>query len=131
MPSVASLDHLVLTVAKVSATVSFYTDVLGMRAEEFHPADGSIRTALKFGDQKINLHPAEGPFEPKARHPLPGSADLCFLTRETLENWTGHFSRLGIPIESGPVARTGATGPIISLYIRDPDGNLIEIASKA
>lgn len=131
MPDVSTLDHLVLTVADIPATVAFYSKILGMQAEEFHPADGSTRTALKFGTQKINLHPAERPFEPKAQHPAPGSADLCFLTDQTLETWTHHLSQLGVPIEDGPVARTGATGPIMSIYIRDPDGNLIEIGTVA
>ena len=130
MPSVASLDHLVLTVADIPATVGFYTEVLGMQIEEFHPADGSTRTALTFGRQKINLHPADRPFEPKALHPVPGSADLCFLTDQSADEWTDHLAQLGIPIEEGPVTRTGATGPILSIYVRDPDQNLIEIGTK-
>ncbi|SLN15090.1 Virulence protein [Falsiruegeria litorea R37] len=130
MPSVASLDHLVLTVVDIPATVAFYVDVLGMRVEEFQPADGSPRTALKFGRQKINLHPAERPFDPKAMHPLPGSADLCFLTDHTAEDWLDHLSQLSIPIEEGPVTRTGATDPILSIYVRDPDNNLIEIGTR-
>lgn len=130
MPSVASLDHLVLTVADIPATIAFYTGVLGMQVEEFHPADGSTRTALTFGRQKINLHPADRPFEPKARHPVPGSADLCFLTDQSAEAWTDHLTQLGIQIEEGPVTRTGATGPILSIYVRDPDHNLIEIGTK-
>ncbi|WP_164660366.1 VOC family protein [Tropicibacter sp. Alg240-R139] len=130
MPSVTSLDHLVLTVADIPATVAFYTDVLGLLVEEFHPADGSTRTALKFGRQKINLHSAKRPFDPKARHPLPGSADLCFLTDHTINEWTQHLFQLEVPIEDGPVDRTGASSPIMSVYIRDPDGNLIEIGVK-
>lgn len=79
-PRVTALDHLVLTVADMAATVDFYTGVLGMTAETFRPADGSTRHALKFGAQKINLHPVAAPFEPKPAHPGPGTADLCFLT---------------------------------------------------
>jgi len=128
MPKIDSLDHLVLTVADISATVAFYRDVLGMQVTEFKPADGSVRKALKFGQQKINLHAARGPFEPKAKSPTPGSADLCFLSTEPLADWIAH---LGDRIEEGPIARTGATGPIMSIYLRDPDGNLIEIANRA
>lgn len=130
MPAVASLDHLVLTVTDMADTIAFYADVLGMQVEEFRVSDGSIRLALKFGSQKINLHPADGPFDPKARHPLPGSADLCFLTEHSLDVWASHLAANGISIEEGPVARTGATGPIQSIYTRDPDGNLIEIGMR-
>ena len=127
MLRVTSLDHLVLTVADVARTVRFYVDVLGMEAEVFHPAAGSVRTALKFGQQKINLHPLKG-FEPKAQRPTSGSADLCFLVDGSLDDWAAH---LGPLIEEGPIARTGATGPIMSLYLRDPDGNLIEVSVPA
>ncbi|MCA0870884.1 VOC family protein [Seohaeicola saemankumensis] len=128
-PRVTTLDHLVLTVADLAATVHFYTDVLGMRAETFSPADGSTRTALQFGAQKINLHPASAPFDPKALCPTPGSADLCFLTDTDLGDWQRHLHAMGVAIEEGPVQRTGATGPILSIYIRDPDENLIEIST--
>jgi catechol 2,3-dioxygenase-like lactoylglutathione lyase family enzyme len=123
-------DHLVLTVADIDATVEFYTQVLGMVAEEFRPADGSLRWALKFGGQKINLHLAGAEFEPKAQKPVPGSADLCFLSSARLSEWALHFAALGVKIEDGPVRRTGAKGPILSIYLRDPDGNLIEIANR-
>ena len=126
---VTSLDHLVLTVADIGATVAFYTTVLGMRAERFQPADGTTRTALSFGAQKINLHRAGAEFEPKAATPTPGSADLCFLTETPLTDWQAHFAAHGIVVEEGPVTRTGATGPILSLYLRDPDGNLIEVST--
>jgi len=125
---VKSLDHLVLTVADVDATRAFYERVLGMRAERFSPADGSTRWALSFGDQKINLHPADAPYHPNARVATSGSADLCFLTDVPLADWEAHFAREGVPIEEGPVARTGAMGPLLSLYVRDPDGNLIEVS---
>lgn len=129
MPAVISLDHLVLTVADLEATLAFYGDVLGMRAEQFQAADGSVRWALLFGDQKINLHPADGVFAPHAARPVPGTADLCFLSPDPLEAWGKHFAACDVLVEEGPIARTGATGPIMSLYVRDPDGNLIEIAN--
>ncbi len=129
--NVASLDHLVLTVADIDATVAFYERALGMTSESFRPADGTVRTALKFGHQKINLHRAGAEFEPKAQAPRPGSADLCFLTNTPLADWQAHLARLGIAIELGPVPRTGATGPITSIYLRDPDGNLIEVSVPA
>ena len=130
-PSVTALDHLVLTVSDQDRSAAFYTRMLGMEAEIFRPADGSTRMALKFGAQKINLHVAGREFDPKARVPMPGSADLCFLSGVPLADWMAHFEKAGVPVEQGPVARTGATGPIISVYIRDPDGNLIEISNRA
>jgi len=126
---VTNLDHLVLTVGNLDATLAFYCDVLGMTREDFQPADGSTRTALKFGTQKINLHVSGSEFDPKSARPTPGSADLCFLTDTPLANWIAHFASLGITILEGPVARTGALGPITSLYVRDPDGNLIEVST--
>ncbi len=128
-PTLASLDHLVLTVADIPATCRFYEDVLGMTATRFSPADGSTRWALSFGTQKINLHKAGAEFDPKAAFPTPGSADLCFLSETPLSEWQDHLAAKGIPIENGPVPRTGATGPILSIYIRDPDGNLVEISN--
>ena len=120
---------MVLTVDDPDRTVAFYRDVLGMLPEEFRPGDGSVRRALKFGVQKINLHAAASPFEPKALAPLPGSADLCFLSDQPLDAWQAHFDAYGVTLEAGPVRRTGATGPIMSLYVRDPDGNLIEVSN--
>jgi catechol 2,3-dioxygenase-like lactoylglutathione lyase family enzyme len=125
---IAALDHLVLTVASVEASGAFYARVLGMEVETFRPADGTTRTALKFGAQKINLHQAGREFEPKAAAPAPGAGDFCLLTEAPLEDWIVHLAAEGVPVELGPVPRTGATGPIRSLYIRDPDGNLVEIA---
>ena len=116
-----------LTVRDLGATVRFYQDGLGMRLEEF----GDGRYALHFGAQKINLHLAGREFEPKAAMPTPGSADLCFLTGRPLAEIGARLAALGCPILAGPVARTGATGPILSIYVRDPDGNLIEIATRA
>jgi catechol 2,3-dioxygenase-like lactoylglutathione lyase family enzyme len=119
------LDHLVLTVRDLEATTDFYQRALGMRRETF----GAGRVALHFGRQKINLHPAGGEFDPKAVRPTPGSADLCFITETPIEAAQAHLEACGIPIEEGPVARTGAQGPIVSLYLRDPDGNLIEVSN--
>ena len=128
MPSVESLDHLVLTVADLGRTVRFYVDVLGMQEQRFGAADGTQRVALTFGRQKINLHQAGAEFAPHAAAPAPGTADLCFLTKEALATWQAHFAALGVAVEEGPVTRTGATGPIRSLYVRDPDCNLIEVS---
>jgi len=120
------LDHLVLTVRDLNATIAFYTRVLGMEEVIF----GENRKALTFGTQKINLHEAGQEFEPKAMHPTPGSADLCFLTPEPLSRVVMHMGICGIDILEGPIQRTGAQGPLESIYIRDPDGNLIEIANQ-
>ncbi|MBM4181093.1 MAG: VOC family protein [Betaproteobacteria bacterium] len=122
-PRVDTLDHLVLTVADMEATVRFYTQVLGMQLERF----GEGRLALRFGSQKINLHPAEAPLRPHAARPTAGSGDLCLRTRRPPAEWVGHLAALDVAVELGPVARTGAEGPMTSLYVRDPDGNLVEI----
>jgi catechol 2,3-dioxygenase-like lactoylglutathione lyase family enzyme len=119
------LDHLVLTVADVNATVEFYAHVLGMQAVTF----GAGRTALAFGHSKINLHRAGHEFEPKALHPTPGSADLCLIAADPLERVIGELAAHGVPVEDGPVERTGATGRILSVYFRDPDQNLIEVSN--
>jgi catechol 2,3-dioxygenase-like lactoylglutathione lyase family enzyme len=118
------LDHLVLTVADIEATCAFYERVLGMRRVTF----GAGRVALQFGRQKINLHQAGREFEPKALRPTPGSADLCFLAAIPLEAVIAHLAAAGVAIEEGPVAHSGALGPIRSVYLRNPDGNLLEIA---
>lgn len=121
------LDHLVLTVRDIEATIAFYTHVLGMEAVTF----GEGRKALRFGRQKINLHEAGHEFAPYAAAPTPGSADLCLLTSLPIERVIAHITSCGIPIELGPVPRAGAMGAILSIYLRDPDGNLIEIANEA
>ncbi|MDQ0861055.1 VOC family protein [Bacillus sp. V2I10] len=121
---IKQIDHLVLTVKDIEETIKFYTIFLGMKEETF----GLGRKALCFGFQKINLHEAGNEFEPKAKHPLPGSADLCFISDENIEKVITHLRKNNVMIEEGPVKRTGALGPILSVYIRDPDQNLIEIS---
>jgi catechol 2,3-dioxygenase-like lactoylglutathione lyase family enzyme len=128
---VRAFDHLVLTVKSVPETVRFYTQVLGMRGMQFDAADGSRRWALMFGQSKINLHQAGREFEPKAAQPATGTADICFLTDAPLGEWMAHLTTHQVDILEGPVKRSGATGPITSLYLRDPDGNLIEVAVPA
>jgi catechol 2,3-dioxygenase-like lactoylglutathione lyase family enzyme len=123
---ITGLDHVVLTVRDLTASVRFYVEGLGMALCEFE--DG--RKALHFGAQKINLHVSGREFEPKAQAPTPGSADLCFLTDSPLDEVARHLQVQGHPVIEGPVERTGAQGPIVSIYLRDPDGNLIEIANR-
>ncbi|WP_224390318.1 VOC family protein [Pseudonocardia sp. ICBG1293] len=120
------LDHLVLTVADVDVTLAFYTRVLGMEAVEF----GGGRRALAFGPSKINLHEAGREFEPKAERPTPGSADLCLITLDPLEQVQRDLAEAGVAVEEGPVERTGARGRLRSVYLRDPDRNLIEISNE-
>jgi catechol 2,3-dioxygenase-like lactoylglutathione lyase family enzyme len=120
---IAALDHLVLTVASIDNTVAFY-EVIGMRAETF----GEGRLALRFGQQKINLHQAAAEFEPHALRPVPGSGDLCFLVEDSLDDVARVLADAGLAIELGPVEREGAAGVIESLYLRDPDGNLVELS---
>lgn len=124
--NISHLDHLVLTVADIETTVDFYTRVLGMQVVTF----GEGRKALTFGNQKINLHQAGYEFEPKAERPAPGSADLCFIVATSLDDVIAHLNEHGVAIIEGPVQRTGATGPIRSVYLRDPDLNLIELSNQ-
>ena len=119
------LDHFVLTVRDIDVTIGFYQTVLGMAPVTF----GAGRKALTFGQSKINLHPADAPIVPHANHPVPGSADLCFVTSEPIASVIDHLRNCGVTVEDGPVQRTGAIGPITSVYLRDPDGNLIEIST--
>lgn len=119
------LDHLVLTVADLTRTIDFYAGVLGMEEVTFE--DG--RKALAFGRSKINLHEAGHEFEPKARQAVPGSADLCFITEDPLDEVIATLREHGVAILEGPVDRTGAAGTIRSVYVRDPDGNLVEISN--
>lgn len=120
------LDHLVLTVADIDRTVSFYQSVLGMKKVEY----GGGRVALQFGDQKINLHKYKEEFSPKSHSPTPGSADLCFITDTKIDQAIAHVRKVGVEILEGPINRTGANGPILSFYFRDPDQNLIEVANE-
>jgi catechol 2,3-dioxygenase-like lactoylglutathione lyase family enzyme len=122
---IEGLDHLVLTVADIDRTCAFYTRVLGMEVVIF----GGGRTALKFGQQKINLHPTDNIPGLVADQPTPGSADLCFITATPLPEVTAHLEDCGVPIVAGPAPRAGAIGAIQSVYIRDPDRNLIEISN--
>jgi catechol 2,3-dioxygenase-like lactoylglutathione lyase family enzyme len=119
------LDHLVLTVRDIAATCDFYSTVLGMQVVTF----GAGRKALAFGQQKFNLHEAGREFEPKAEAPTPGSADLCLIAHGPLDAVIGHLRACGVPVLEGPVQRTGALGPITSVYFRDPDRNLIEVST--
>ncbi|MEM8722910.1 MAG: VOC family protein [Cyanobacteria bacterium P01_G01_bin.39] len=122
---IKSLGHLVLTVRDIQKTCEFYHQILGMEVIVF----GENRTALKFGNQKINLHQLEPKIEPRANEPTPGSADLCLITKIPIEQVMKHFYANNISIVLGPVERTGAVGKIESIYIRDPDLNILEIAN--
>jgi len=118
------LDHLVLTVKDIEATCKFYSTVLGMEIVTF----GSGRRALSFGNQKLNLHEAGREYQPHAKYPTPGSADLCFISAMPLSSVLDHLHACAVRVVEGPVERTGATGKIRSVYVRDPDQNLIEIS---
>ena len=123
------LDHLVLTTSRESACVDFYTRVLGMQLESFIGGTPPVeRRAFKFGNQKINLHVQGNEFEPKAHLPVPGALDLCFIVKTSLEDVVAHLQACNWPIIEGPVVRTGATSKIRSVYVRDPDFNLIELS---
>lgn len=122
---VSHLDHFVLTVRDIDKTVAFYQSVLGMKKTSF--SDG--RVSLSYGNQKINVHQLGNEFDPKAGNVSTGSADLCFILKTPLAEAQKHLSDCGVAIIDGPVSRAGAMGPIISLYFRDPDQNLIEISS--
>ncbi|MBN3753075.1 VOC family protein [Paraburkholderia sp. Tr-20389] len=118
------LDHLVLTCTHAEATTRFYTQVMQMQLETF----GAGRIAFRFGNQKINLHVRGSEFEPKAHLPVPGALDLCFIASVPLDQVIAHLAACNWPIIEGPVERTGATQKIRSVYVRDPDLNLIEIS---
>ena len=123
---VQRIDHVVLTVTDIERTIAFYLRVLGMTAVTF----GAGRRALAFGDQKLNLHQAGHEFEPKALRPTAGATDLCFTTDVPLDEVATHLRRCSVPIEIGPVDKIGARKALRSLYFRDPDGNLVEIANE-
>lgn len=120
------IDHIVLTVKDIDATCAFYEKTLGMTRETF--AGG--RTALSFGRQKINLHPAAEPYDPHAGNPVSGGADFCMITETPIETVQAHLEACGVEIMfGGPTPKTGATGPITSVYFRDPDENLVEVSN--
>ena len=121
---ITGIDHLVLTVFSIEATIDFYSRVLGLDVVTF----GTGRTALLLGDQKINLHEASAPIRPHAARPVPGSADLCLVAVGGIDVAAAHLEACGTPVELGPVDRAGALGPVRSLYVRDPDRNLVELA---
>ena len=121
------IDHIVLTVQDIEVTCAFYSKVLGMKVVPF----AAGRIALAFGNQKINLHQAGREFKPKAKLPTPGSADICLIAGVPLTQVIAHLDACHIPIIEGPTPRTGATGPIQSVYFRDPDSNLIEVSTYA
>lgn len=122
---ITRIDHLVLTVRSIQATCDFYSRVLGMEVVTF----GEGRKALAFGAQKFNLHEAGKEFEPKAGRPAPGAIDICLITDTPIDQVVRHLAAAGVPVVEGPVRRTGATGPILSVYFRDPDLNLVEVSN--
>ncbi len=131
MLTIQRIDHIVMTCRDVAATIRFYTEVLGMKEATF----GAGRKALAFGRQKINLHSfgqasggTAGGVAAIAARPTPGSVDLCLIVAESISTVVAHLAACGIPVDGGPVVRTGAQGPVESVYVRDPDGNLIELS---
>ena len=125
------IDHVVITVTDINKSIHFYSNILGMELQEFlSTTDNVKRKSLKFGTQKINLHEASKPFKPHAHNPLPGTMDICFLSDINVNDWIKIFDKFDIKIEDGPVIKTGANGTIKSIYVRDPDKNLIEISNQ-
>lgn len=122
---ISRIDHIVLTVADIDVTGQFYSQVLGMDVVTF----GEGRKALTFGQQKLNLHQAGKEFEPKASRPTPGSVDICLIIETPLNQVVSELEAAGVKVTEGPIQRTGATGPIVSVYFRDPDHNLIEVSN--
>jgi catechol 2,3-dioxygenase-like lactoylglutathione lyase family enzyme len=118
------IDHFVLTVASIDTTCDFYQRVLGF---ERHSPEGKP-TSLSFGRQKINVHQADRTFDPKAHRPTPGAADFCLVTLDPIDAVVAQLDRCGVAVEKGPIERTGAVGPMMSVYFRDPDGNLVEVS---
>ncbi len=126
-----SIDHVVVTVTDINKSIHFYSDILGMELQEFVSTTDNIkRKSLNLGKQKLNLHEAANPFKPHANRPLPGTLDICFLSDVPLTKWIKKFNSFNVKIEDGPSLKTGANGPINSIYIRDPDKNLIEISNQ-
>ncbi len=125
------IDHVVITVIDINKSIHFYSNILGMEMQEFLSSTDNVkRKSLKFGNQKINLHESSNPFKPHANNPLPGTMDICFLSEIQIDDWIKTFNEFNIEIEDGPVEKTGANGPIKSIYVRDPDKNLIEISNQ-
>ena len=126
------IDHLVITVKDLNKTIDFYTNILGMKLEKFLSSldNNKIRYAVSFGSQKINIHEEKKPIKPNALNPSSGSMDICFISKNKINDWIHHLVKKGINIEIGPEKKTGALGPILSIYIRDPDFNLIEISNQ-
>ena len=126
------IDHVVITVKDLNKTIDFYTNALGMKLEKFSSSldNNQIRYAVSFGSQKINIHEEIKPFKPNALNPSSGSMDICFISKNKINDWVHHLVKKGINIEIGPERKTGALGSILSIYIRDPDFNLIEISNQ-
>ena len=126
------IDHVVITVKDLNKTIDFYTNALGMKLEKFLSSldNNKIRYAVSFGSQKINIHEEKKPIKPNALNPCSGSIDICFISKNKINDWVHHLVKKGINIEIGPEKKTGALGPILSIYIRDPDFNLIEISNQ-
>ena len=126
------IDHVVITVKDLNKTIDFYANILGMKLEGFPSSldDNQIRYAVSFGSQKINIHEEKKPIKPNAINPCSGSMDICFISKDKINDWVHHLEKKGINIEIGPEKKTGALGPILSIYIRDPDFNLIEISNQ-
>ena len=126
------IDHVVITVKDLNKTIDFYTNILGMKLEKFLSSldNNKIRYAVSFGSQKINIHEEKKPLKPNALNPSSGSMDICFISKNKINDWINHLVKKGINIEIGPEKKTGALGPILSIYIRDPDFNLIEISNQ-
>ena len=126
------IDHVVITVKDLNKTIDFYTNILGMKLEKFFSSldNNQIRYAVSFGSQKINIHEEKKPIKPNALNPCSGSMDICFISKNKINDWIYHLVKKGINIEIGPEKKTGALGTILSIYIRDPDFNLIEISNQ-
>ena len=128
---IVAIDHIVLTVHDLAKTISFYCDVLGMELETFLPFEGGEeRKSLRFGDYKINIHHENSPYEPHALNPISGAIDICFISSRSIDDWKSIFDKKSIKIELGPIKKAGANFPIMSIYVRDPDQNLIEISNE-
>ena len=129
---VEKIDHVVITVKDLNKTIDFYTNALGMKLEKFSSSldNNQIRYAVSFGSQKINIHEEKKPIKPNAFNPSSGSMDICFISKNMIEDWVNYLKQNKINIEIGPEKKTGALGSILSIYIRDPDFNLIEISNQ-